>query len=350
MSPSGTIRATAPGKVILSGEHSINRGQSALSTGIGLYVRCRVSPRKGGEFYFRSGKEFQAVSRETITWMDRQVASYQAREDYNSIRRLASQDYFAPAKYVLAAAFENSLRGSLDIEWESEIAPSCGLGSGGAAFTAMVAAIAPFLSKQPTLEQRAAWAVRGDIIAHGGTASALDTQTALFGGVIQFAGEGLAEPISYAPGFSLVVGNTGVTAATSEVNGRVRRWLGENPRARMTVFQAIGSLTSAMVPLLEMGKWEELGRLFTINQVLLEKIGVSCPELETLIETALSAGAFGAKLSGSGGGGIMIALVSPERRQAVADAITRAGGEALTAEIGVPGVRVENNSVREGVL
>lgn len=344
MSPRGTISATVPGKVILSGEHSINRGQSALSTGIGLYCHCRVTPKKGGEFRFRSGKRLQTVSREGIASLGRQVAAYQAQEDYNAIRRLASEDYFAPAKYVLAGTFENSLPDSLDIEWESEIPPSCGLGSGGAAFTAMVGAISPLLCKAPTLGQRAAWAVRGDLIAHGGTASALDTQTALFGGVIRFTGEGLAEPISYAPGFSLVVGNTGVTAATSEINGRVRRWLAESPRARMSIFQAIGSLTRAMVPLLERGEWEELGGLFTINQVLLEKIGVSCPELDALIEATLGAGAFGAKLSGSGGGGIMIALISPDRRQAVADAITRAGGEALTADIGVPGVRIENNS------
>jgi mevalonate kinase len=65
--------------------------------------------------------------------------------------------------------------------------------------------------------------------------------------------------------------------------------------------------------------------------------GVSCPEIEALIEAALGAGAYSAKLSGSGGGGIIIALVAPETKTAVASAITQAGGTALTPEIGVPG-------------
>jgi mevalonate kinase len=60
---------------------------------------------------------------------------------------------------------------------------------------------------------------------------------------------------------------------------------------------------------------------------VLEKIGVSCPELDRLIEAALRAGALGAKLSGSGGGGIMIALVTPETTMAVAQALRDAGAK-----------------------
>ena len=78
-----------------------------------------------------------------------------------------------------------------------------------------------------------------------------------------------------------------------------------------------------------------------LNQLVLEKIGVSCPELQALNRAALAAGAFGAKLSGSGGGGIMLALVSPEKKDAVTEAIAQAGGEPLTPPIAVAGARVE---------
>ena len=78
-----------------------------------------------------------------------------------------------------------------------------------------------------------------------------------------------------------------------------------------------------------------------LNQLVLEKMGVSCPELETLNRAALAAGALGAKLSGSGGGGIMLALTSPETKAAVAVAIAQAGGEALTPEVAVEGARIE---------
>lgn len=105
----------------------------------------------------------------------------------------------------------------------------------------------------------------------------------------------------------------------------------------MNYFHTIGALSRAAVPALARGDWDELGRLMNLNQLVLEKIGVSCSECDLLIEAALSAGAFGAKISGSGGGGIMIAITSPEKKQTVADAIVAAGGEALTPEIAVAG-------------
>ena len=77
-----------------------------------------------------------------------------------------------------------------------------------------------------------------------------------------------------------------------------------------------------------------------MNQLALEKIGVSSPEIDQLIEAAREAGALGAKLSGSGGGGIVIALVTSETQQRVARAIVEAGGTALLPEIGERGANV----------
>jgi mevalonate kinase len=78
-----------------------------------------------------------------------------------------------------------------------------------------------------------------------------------------------------------------------------------------------------------------------LNQLLLEKIGVGHPMNERLIEAALGAGALGAKISGSGGGGIIIALCEPDQQNAVAAAIEAAGGKSLVASAGGPGVQVE---------
>ncbi len=327
------ITARAPGKVILFGEHAINRGQPALAAAIRLYARCTLTRGAQEHYLFRSGTQTQSTTRLEIAELAQQVEAWRAAEDYTAIRHLVSADYFAPAKYILASALGEALPKGMEIAWDSEIPPSSGLGSSAAAFTALVNALRALLPVAPTEEQCADWAHRGDILAHGGVASALDTQASQHRAVILFTGQGLAEMIPCARGLSLVIGNTNVIAATSEVNARVRRWLAERPESRMAPFQAIGALSRAALPLLSRGDWEELGRLFTLNQLALEKIGVSCPELERLIDAALGAGAYGAKLSGSGGGGIMIALVSPETRQAVADAITAAGGTALLPEV-----------------
>jgi mevalonate kinase len=87
-----------------------------------------------------------------------------------------------------------------------------------------------------------------------------------------------------------------------------------------------------------------LGRLMNVNQSLLESLGVSCPEIDRLVDAALEAGALGAKLSGSGGGGIVIALAEPGRLADVAAAMDAAGGRSMVVGTAVEGVRLETEA------
>jgi mevalonate kinase len=347
------VTAIAPGKVILFGEHAVNREQPALAASVGLYATCRLETTEQPGVVFRSDAPGRA--RATATWdeihaLRRAVDAWRAAEDYDAIRRLAAADFFAPQKYVLATAApaatgrdlpasDASLRG-LDVTFTSDIPVSSGLGSGGAAFAALATALAAWAGGAER-ERVADWAHRGDVVAHGGVASRLDSQTSLCGGVIRFTAErGLGEPVEVAPGMTLVIGNTRVRAATAGVNVGVRRWLAADP-ARRRYFEAIGTLSRAAVEPLCSGDWPQLGSLMTLNQVLLEKIGVSSPEIERLVAAALGAGALGAKLAGSGGGGIVVALAETGTSDAVAAAIAAAGGDVLAPAIGVRGARIQ---------
>jgi mevalonate kinase len=181
----------------------------------------------------------------------------------------------------------------------------------------------------------------GDVVAHGGVASALDTQTALLGGAIRYTKEGWGQPVPFDKSLALVIGNTQVRGSTAEVNTRLRKWLAED-ETRMRYFEMIGALSQMAEQSLETGDWKYLGKLMNLNQLVLEKIGVSTPQLEALNRAALAAGALGAKLSGSGGGGIMLALVSAQTQAAVAAAIAAAGGEPIIPTVAVEGARVES--------
>lgn len=337
-----TFTASAPAKVILLGEHAVNRGEAALAVSLGLYSTCTLtSDPAATEYLFqRTGQRLQRdmTTRAEILDLARIIDTYRASNDFAAIQQTVTRDFFAAAKYVLAAAGE-MLPANLSITTSSTIPPSAGLGSGGSVFVTLAAALAHMLGQDTSPQFLAEWALRGDVLAHGGTASGLDTQTSLYGGAIRYTSERQAEPVSYAKGLTLVVGNTHVSAATSRVNERVRAWQAEQP-ARLHYFREIGLLVRQAEGYLRTGDWPALGHLLNLNQLVLERIGVSCPELNRLIEAALEAGALGAKLTGSGGGGTMFALAAPETAQAVAQAINSAGGEALLAPVGVPGVSV----------
>jgi mevalonate kinase len=194
----------------------------------------------------------------------------------------------------------------------------------------------------PTEVAFLAW--QGDIIAHGGVASGLDSGASALGGLTRYTLAAGPQALPLPIGLPLVIGNTLIQANTAEVNTKVRLWLAEHP-ARMHLFTEMGWLGQQALAALESGDLATLGHLMSLNQLLLEKLGVSCPEIERLIEAALEAGAWGAKLSGSGGGGIIIALAEPERQAAVAAAIDAVGGRSIIASAGAPGVRVEPEKV-----
>jgi len=333
------VTASAPAKVILLGEHAVNRGATALAVSVGLRARCTLSAGEMSglgpdEILLVDGERRELTTRAAVLTMGDAVDGLLARNEYHAVQALAAADYFAPAKYVLASAGDSLP--PLVAQLDSEIPRCGGLGSGGAVFVALAAALARATGGAGEIAWRSR---RGDQIAHGGVASGLDTQTSLYGGAIRYTAAREAEPIAAAPGLLLVIGNSGVAAPTSVVNARVRAWLEQRP-LRMHYFTEIGLLARHAEAALCAGDWPELGRLLNLNQLVLERIGVSCPQLEALNEAALGAGAYGAKLSGSGGGGIMVALVSPKHAGAVAEAIAEVGGTPILAPVGVPGVTV----------
>ena len=92
---------------------------------------------------------------------------------------------------------------------------------------------------------------------------------------------------------------------------------------------------------LEAHDLQAIGHIFNLHQLLQDNMGVSIPESDRLIEAAIGAGAYGAKISGSGGGGIIIAIAEADRLTAVAKAIDSAGGRSYCVNTGAAGVRLE---------
>jgi mevalonate kinase len=127
----------------------------------------------------------------------------------------------------------------------------------------------------------------------------------------------------------LLIADTGISAQTHTAVCEVRRsWQSDQARYA-AMFSRIGSIVALGRAALTQGDWSELGRILDVNQELLSELGVSCPELDRLMRAARSAGALGAKLSGGGLGGCMIALSDGNRADAIAQALADAGAKKV---------------------
>jgi len=192
-----------------------------------------------------------------------------------------------------------------------------------------------------------------------GVGSGFDVASAVFGGTLYYiknlprrqAGKTI-EPLII-KNMPLVVGYTGVKSNTVDLIKMVAKKREEYPEKVERICKAIGKIVDeAKSKIIEGparnasasvagGDWERVGRLMDFNQEYLRDLGVSSEKLEALIAAAKNAGAYGAKLSGAGGGDCMIALASPDKRKAVEEAITKAGGEVVHVKPNAQGVRIE---------
>jgi mevalonate kinase len=335
---------SAPAKIILFGEHGVNRQQPALATAVDLRTYCRVTRRDDRGFSLAAGARREEGDLAGLAAFKAAIDGLREAKALDAIREQA-RDFFAPTRYVLAHVAERTGAG-FDVTWRSDLPIGSGLGSGAAANTSMV--LAALIAAGRTPDPKAgrdeivqmAW--QGDIIAHGGVASSLDSSTSTYGGLVRYTTAHGAEVLPFSAHLPIVIGDTQVQHNTAALNTHVRRWLEERP-VRMRLFGDMGWIVGQATAALRAEDLPTLGHLMSIHQLFQEKMGTSIPKAEQLIEAALTAGALGAKISGSGGGGIIIALAQPADQAAVAAAIQQAGGRSFIATSGADGARVETD-------
>jgi len=173
-----------------------------------------------------------------------------------------------------------------------------------------------------------------------GKASGIDNTCSTFGGLLWFkknleGGANTMDRLVAKGPVEIVLGNTGITQETKAVVGDVAKEREKDPETYRRIFSDYSSLVNEAKSALTEGDWVRAGRLMDQNQELLRKITVSCDELEQLIKLVKDNGALGAKLTGTGRGGYMIALTpGKELQEKVASAMESAGFKALRTVVG----------------
>jgi mevalonate kinase len=308
--------ANACGKIILLGEHAVVYGRPAVAVPLPqIRATAQIAPLVE-EPYGRV--RIHAPDLDFDVWLHETEPNHPLAQ----IVELTLQAI--PAKQFPA----------LKLHLSSEIPIAAGLGSGAAISVAIVRALSQHLGHPIPAQVQSDLAFEVEKIHHG-TPSGIDNTVVAFEQPVYYQTTSGAQPFSIGKPFTLVIGNTGRASPTSVAVGRVREaWQADKPRYE-ALFDDIGQLANQARQAIEEGETQTLGPLMNQNQRLLERLGVSAPELDTLIRAARDAGAQGAKLSGAGLGGSMIALAEPASAGRIQATLQQAGAaEVLKAEVG----------------
>ncbi|HJM44628.1 MAG TPA: mevalonate kinase [Candidatus Poseidoniaceae archaeon] len=323
------LKVSAPGKCILLGEHAVVYGHPALAVSIDMRLNVNITKQKfESESHIIDGKIIKSQNHPHITTA------------LNEIWGDDSQ--------------------MLNINVSSEIPPSAGLGSSAALSVAIATGLKNAKNLEIDLEEISSIAHKLEANAQGGLASPMDTSTSTHGGCILLANQKLGGNWLYSRTLgekkweihsfelhenmkdaSLVIGHTGIHGSTADMVIGVKKRLDENPELKNDL-DAINALTKLGVNAIENGDLEALGAVMNLNHSHLQNIGVSCNELDELVSVARET-SLGAKLTGAGGGGCMIALTRNPTE--TARDIELAGGRSYICKFGVEGVKIEGKGL-----
>jgi len=300
------------GKIILLGEHSVVYGHHAIAAPIGLSVRAEVTRGWSTSAPVIADREVDGTVREPL------------REDIS--HRVA--DLITKRLGVPAAG--------LRVDVFSDLPRASGLGASAAFAVAVVRSVADSFGIRVSDADVSNLAFECEQIVHG-TPSGIDNTVATFGRPILFRKTDadvpeFSEIVTPHP-IPVIIGLTGVHALTSHTVGLVRTAWQRNPTLYDSLFRQIDDLALAGVDALRRGDIAQLGELMNINQGLLNALQVSSPEIEDLVAIARRAGALGAKLTGGGGGGAMIAVAEPGGAEPILAAMRGAGYTTYLTEI-----------------
>lgn len=299
---------TAPGKVILFGEHAVVYGRPAIAVPVfEVHARAEVELGEPGQGTVVHAKDLGL----RLVLADGH-----------------SDDPLCAIVWKTLAHLEIPAQPDIVVSVESTVPIARGLGSGAAVSTAIVRALALHFGKRLTDRVVSDLVYEAEQLYHG-TPSGIDNTVVAFGKPVYFVRGRTLEVFGAQAPFTLTIADTGIVSATKDVVSDVRRAYENSRRRYERLFDQIGHIAQEGRAAMESGHIPEIGRLMNRNHALLQKLDVSCPELDRLAQAALEAGALGAKLSGAGRGGNLVALTAPETREQVEASLRGAGAKRI---------------------
>jgi len=319
------------GKVILLGEHSVVYGRPALAASLGVGCRAEAIESSSTSITVAPGAKQSAFS---------QAGNFKEQGCVELLADRASSaaehESLRKAFVALLDSYEQPL-GKLALRITSDLPGGAGLGCSAAMGVAATRAIDKLLGLKRDAIAIAEASMAWERVFHGNP-SGIDSAMAARGGIAVFYRGQPLQMVNVKVLPLMVIGHSGESASTRGMVEGVARLHKRSPSALEEVFDAIAELVLQGRGALEAGDLSGFGRLMDRNQQLLERLEVSTDTLRKMCEICRAAGALGAKLTGGGGGGCMIALTADEQVSInVINALSERGYQAFAAQVGVGG-------------
>lgn len=320
-----SVTASAPGKLVLFGDHAAVYGKPCLVTAVDLRFYATIEATDEPDITI-STPDLRAQG--GLYRVDAQNLSAQNRRETAFVE--------AALRQVLA---EFSPQMGLNITTDGP-AITYGLGSSSAITVAVIAAAAEHFDIQ--LGQRELFDLAyAAVLDVQGTGSGIDLAAAVCGGTVYYVKGGAVMerlPIDDLP---VVIGYSGAKVSTTNLIHQVASLRAHQPDLISPILDLMGRISIRARDYMTDHNWAAVGELMNIHQGLLDSLGVNVPQLANLIFAAREAGAWGAKLSGAGGGDCMFALAPESDHQTIEQAIREASGIPVKIAANAPGVRIE---------
>ena len=329
-------KASAPAKVILFGEHFVVYGSPAILAAINkrISVDARTIIHDENKIVIRSDIGVAGEYRNN--------GEFNALEGGSKAKAVLDPLYGA-IRQVLLMRNKKKKKENIGIEIgiSSRVPPGIGLGSSAASCVATVAAVDSLFQKNPSRQKVCELAIESERLIHKRTSGA-DCYVSTFGGLMQYFSKSKRfKNIETKGSLSLVVASTGIKHSTSDLVAGVKRFKDTNRILFESLSKQASDICLQACTAIESGKCDKIGELMNENQIILQQIGISHHKVRDIIDICSKAGAMGAKITGAGGGGAVIALAASKQESTkIASHVKAAGYQSFEVEIDYKGLYV----------
>jgi mevalonate kinase len=297
------IKVSAPGKLMIFGEHAVVYNRPCIVTAVSSRIHVEIKKQE-------EGLTIDAPQVKDLRFVNETVDFFRRKFRLNF---------------------------GLAIKTESDFSSRYGFGSSSAVTIALLDGLAKITDINLSKEEIFRLGYQINLRVQG-VGSGFDIAAATFGGTLYFVTGGkVIQPIKLTQ-LPLVVGYSGVKADTPKIVRQIKEKIDKDKNYYEKIFDQIQQIVEKGKIALEENNLKEVGNLMNENHQLLKKLGVSTEKLDKLCQAAITSGAYGAKLSGAGGGDCMIALVESKNRLSVEKAIESVGGQVIRVDTNALGV------------